>query len=78
MTEDTPMTEQERKEDFEWLLKMLALEEQKGEIVPGGAVGGMSRQVRAAARAEVSVAMRARSRVRYLARAVPGSKEKAA
>jgi hypothetical protein len=32
--------------DFEWLKKMIALEEERGEIVPGGAVGGVVARAR--------------------------------
>ncbi len=67
------MNDQERAQDFEWLLKMLALEEQRGEIVPGGAIGGNVARARRAAERKTSrsAAMLARSQVRFLARAVP-------
>lgn len=59
--------------DFQWLLKMIALEEEQGSIVPGGAVGGVIARARRSAegKAPPSTVMRARGRVRFLARAVP-------
>jgi len=31
--------------DFEWLQKMVALEEERGDIVPGGAGGGAGKRI---------------------------------
>jgi len=69
------MNEQDSDRDFQWLLKMLALEEERGSIVPNGAVGGtVARAQRAApGRASLSAAERARKSVRFLARAVPAA-----
>lgn len=67
------MTQNDRDHEFAWLLKMLELENERGAIVPGGAVGGggATRAPEAARGAVVSAGMRARARIRYLARAVP-------
>lgn len=66
------MTEEEREAERQWVLRMIALEEERGPIVSGGAVG-----VGARARRATSVALRARGNVRFLAYAVPTPREPA-
>ncbi len=65
------MTEEEREAEYQWALRMAALEDEFGPIVPGGAVGGVGARARRAAEGKRSASMRARTNVRYLARAVP-------
>lgn len=73
------MNQEDREAEHQWALKMVALEEERGPIVPGGAVGGsVGRTRRLAGKATPSAAMRARGRVRFLARAVPAPDEQAA
>lgn len=73
------MSQEDREAQHAWALKMLALEEERGPIVPGGAVGGAVARARAAqSGAPNSVAIRARVRVRFLARAVAASGKRVA
>lgn len=74
------MNQEELEVEKQWALKMLALEEELGPIVSGGAVGGVSARARRAAqgKAAPTAAMRARANVRFLARAVPSPEPQAA
>jgi hypothetical protein len=65
------MNQEEREAEIQWARRMVELEDERGSIVPGGAVGGPGSSARRPAEAKVSTAMRARIRVRLLARAVP-------
>lgn len=69
------MSEHETKNDFEWLLAKLALEEERGSIVPGGAVGGVVARARRAAGLAPSAAERARNNMRFLACALSAEDE---
>ncbi|MFT3765848.1 MAG: hypothetical protein QM820_10055 [Minicystis sp.] len=71
------MNEHDSDRDFEWLLKMLALEEERGSIVPGGAVGGGLARARhkAEGQARPSAAERARKNMRFLALALSSEDE---
>jgi hypothetical protein len=70
------MNEEDRQKDFQRLLEIIALEEERGSLVPGGAVGGIvGRARRQAAR---SASLRARMRVRSVAHAVSAPQEQAA
>jgi hypothetical protein len=77
---EVAMTQEEREAEHQWTRKMIALEEERGPIVPGGAVGGISARARRAAqgKAAASTAMRVRSDVRFLAYAVGALEEQAA
>lgn len=74
------MNQEDRETEHEWALKMIALEEERGPIVPGGAVGGVAARTRRAAerKAAQSASKRARGRVRFVALAVPAPQEQAA
>lgn len=65
------MNEKDRQKDHQWLLEKIALEEERGSIVPGGAVGGAGAPTPRSVQGKVSLsaAMRARRHVRFLARA---------
>ena len=63
------MTEEEREAERRWVLNMVALEEERGPIVSGG--------VSARARRAISVALRVRENVRFLAYAVPTPRDPA-
>jgi|HubBroStandDraft_2_1064218.scaffolds.fasta_scaffold5124674_1 hypothetical protein len=67
------MNQEEREVEHQWALRMVALEEELGPIVPGGAVGGLGPKTRKAR----SAANRARGSVRFLARAVPPDEQAA-
>jgi len=71
------MNEHDTDRDFQWLLKMIALEEERGSIVPGGAVGGGAARARrkAQAMARPSTAERARKNMRFLAFALSAEAE---
>ena len=73
------MNEEDRQKDFQRLQEIIALEEERGSIVPGGAVGGTASQARRATkrRAARSATQRARGRVRFLAHAVPAPQKQA-
>jgi hypothetical protein len=73
------MNQEEREAEHQWALKMVVLEEERGSIVPGGAVGGAVGRARRLAEGKTppSAAMRARRRVRFLARAVAAPAEHA-
>lgn len=66
--------------DHEWLLQQIELEAERGEIVPGGAVGGVvARRTKHGKRgAASSAALRARHAVRFLALAISTQDEQAA
>lgn len=70
------MNEEDRQKDFQRLQEIIALEEERGSLVPGGAVGGIvGRARRAAAR---SASERARDRVRFVAYAIATPEKQAA
>ena len=73
------MNLEEREAEHQWALKMLALEEELGEIPPGGASGGVGARARLAAQGKAmpSAAMRARRNVRFVVRAVRVEKQAA-
>lgn len=65
------MTEEDRQKDFQRLLEIIALEEERGAIVPGGAVGGAAGRARAAHRKDaLSVLLSVRESIRFVAYAV--------
>lgn len=74
------MSQEDREAEHEWVLKMIALEEERGSLVPGGAVGGTVGRARRAAerKAAHSVSQRARGRVRFVAHAIPTPQKQAA
>lgn len=71
------MNEHDNDQDFQWLLKMLALEEERGSIVPGGAVGGATARtkLKAEGKARPSTAERVRKNMRFLALALSAEDE---
>jgi hypothetical protein len=71
------MDQHERENEHAWALEMLALEEEQGPFLPNGAAGGAGASARRAAE-KASLAMRARGRVRFLARARSASEKHAA
>jgi hypothetical protein len=66
------VSQEARDAEHEWLLKMVALEEEYGEFLPAGA-GGIGPRGRSAGKNKPTRAMRARGNVRFIARAVPAS-----
>jgi hypothetical protein len=73
------MTQEEREAERRWVLKMVALEEELGELPPGGASGvGPRARLKALGKAAPSAAMRSRERMRFLARALSALEEQAA
>lgn len=74
------MNQEDRESERQWALKMLALEEERGPIIPGGAVGGAGARARQAAtgKASPSASIRARVRVRVFAHAAPAPNKQAA
>jgi len=73
------MSQNDREAERQWARRMLKLEEERGPIVPGGAVGGTVARARAAKRRALSsAACRARGNVRFLARAIEALEEQAA
>jgi hypothetical protein len=73
------MNQEDRETERRWALKMIALEEELGPIVAGGAAGGAVARARRVAqgKAAPSAAMRARERVRFLAYAALALHERA-
>jgi hypothetical protein len=74
------MNQEDREVEHQWVRRMIALEEELGPIVPGGAVGGAVARARRATQGKTapSAAIRARERVRFLAHAVSTPQEQAA
>lgn len=74
------MSQENREAEHQWALKMVALEEERGSIVPGGAVGGVVARAAQVAKREAahSASQRARGRVRSVAHAVPALQKQAA
>jgi hypothetical protein len=73
------MNEQDRQKDFQLLLEVIALEEERGSIVPGGASGGAVVRARAIQGKDArSDALSSRKRVRFLAHATAASPKKKA
>jgi hypothetical protein len=68
------MTQEDREAEHQWVLKMLALEEEQGPFLPSGAGGGVG----ARARRKRSAARRARENVRFVASAVSAPENQAA
>ena len=68
------MTHQTPEEEAKWNAAMIKLEEERGDIVPGGAQGGVIAKARRTREGESaprkSAAQRARRRVRFIAQAV--------
>lgn len=73
------MTEEDRQKDFQRLLEIIALEEERGAIVPGGAAGGVARRARPAQGKDApSVSLSVRESVRFVAYAISTPTKKAA
>lgn len=73
------MNEQDRQKDFQLLLELIALEEERGSIIPGGASGGAVIRARSIQEKTArSDALSSRIRVRFLAHATPSSPKKKA
>ena len=68
------MTHQDRAREAEWLAAIGKLEDERGEIILGGAQGGVIAKARrtreGAVASRKSAAQRARGRVRFIAQAV--------
>ena len=74
------MDQEDREIEHQWVRRMIALEEERGPIVAGGAVGvAVARAQRTVqGKAAPSAAIRARERVRFLAHAAATVQEQAA
>jgi len=70
------MNEEDRQKDFQRLQEIIALEEERGSLVPGGAVGGARRGAKR--RTARSATQRARGRVRFFAHAILTPQKQAA